>query len=60
MLIGDTTDKKAVLSFRRHTNEKLSRHGCNQSNFRENVRVKGAITPADVSLVRSDVGHTLP
>ena len=29
-------------------------------NFREDVKVSGAITATDVRLVRSDVGHTLP
>jgi hypothetical protein len=30
------------------------------TNFREDVNIDGAITSADVSLVKSDVGHTLP
>jgi hypothetical protein len=30
------------------------------SNFREDVSVTGAITSADVRLVRSAVGHSLP
>jgi hypothetical protein len=30
------------------------------SNFREDVKISGTITSADVSQVKSDVGHHLP
>jgi hypothetical protein len=30
------------------------------TNFRDDVAVNGAITRADVDLIRSDLGHSLP
>jgi hypothetical protein len=60
MLIGDTTGDKTVNnSDVRQTRGQVGM-AVSASNFREDVNVNGAITSADVSLVRSDVGHTLP
>jgi len=60
MLAGDTTGDKTV------DNSDLSQtrgqlgQPVTASNFREDVKVDGAITSADVRVVRSDRGHTLP
>jgi uncharacterized delta-60 repeat protein len=60
MLIGDTTGDKTV----NNSDVTLTRGQVGlpvtASNFREDVNVNGAITSADVRLVRSDVGHSLP
>jgi hypothetical protein len=60
MLIGDTNGDKTV----NHSNVTQTRGQVGlpvtASNFREDVNVDGAITSADVSLVRSNVGHSLP
>jgi hypothetical protein len=60
MLIGDTTGDKTV-----NNSDVTQTRGqvglpVSASNFREDVNIDGAITSADVSLVRSDIGHTLP
>jgi hypothetical protein len=60
MLIGDTTGDKTVNNPDvTHTRGQVGMT-VSASNFREDVKVNGAITSADVSLVRSDIGHTLP
>jgi subtilisin family serine protease len=60
MLIGDTTGDKTV-----NNSDVTQTRGqvglpVTGSNFREDVNDDGAITSADVSLVKSDLGHTLP
>jgi hypothetical protein len=60
ILIGDTNGDKTV-----NNSDVTQTRGqvglpVTDSNFREDVNVDGAITSADVSLVRSDVGHSLP
>ena len=60
MLIGDTNGDKTV-----NNSDVTQTRGqvglpVTASNFREDVNVNGAITSADVSLVRSNVGHILP
>ncbi|HEY8671303.1 MAG TPA: delta-60 repeat domain-containing protein, partial [Terriglobales bacterium] len=60
MLIGDTNGDKTV----NNSDVSQTRGQVGQpvtgSNFREDVNVNGAITPTDVRLVRSDLGHILP
>jgi hypothetical protein len=60
MLIGDTTGDKTVNN--PDVTQTRGQVGLpvSASNFREDVTIDGANTSADVSLVRSDVGHTLP
>ena len=60
MLIGDTTGDKTVSNSDVAQTRGQVGVAVTASNFREDVKVNGAITSADVSLVRSDVGHTLP
>ena len=60
MLVGDTTgNKKVDQSDVTQTRGQVGR-AVTASNFREDVNADGAVTSADVSLVRSDIGHTLP
>ncbi len=60
MLVGDTTgNKKVDQSDITQTRSQVGR-AVNAGNFREDVNADGAVTSADVSLVRSDIGHTLP
>jgi hypothetical protein len=60
MLIGDTNGGKTV----NHSDVTQTRGQVGlpvtASNFREDVNFDGAITSADVSMVRSNVGHSLP
>jgi subtilisin family serine protease len=60
MLIGDTTGDKTVNN--PDVTQTRGQVGLpvSASNFREDVNIDGAITSTDVSLVRSDIGHTLP
>ena len=60
MLIGDTTGDKTVNGSDVTQTRGQVGMAVTNTNFREDVKVNGAITPADVRLVRSDVGHTLP
>jgi hypothetical protein len=60
MVIGDTTGDKTVNNPDVTQTRGQVGMTVSASNFREDVKVNGAITSADVSLVRSDVGHTLP
>jgi hypothetical protein len=60
MLIGDTTGDKTVNNADVTQTRGQVGLPVTGSNFRENVKVDGAITSADVSLVRSDIGHSLP
>ena len=59
MLIGDTTADKTVSNPDVTQTRGQVGMPVTGSNFREDVNIDGAITSADVSLVRSDVGHTL-
>jgi hypothetical protein len=60
MLIGDTNGDKTVNnSDVRQTRGQVGLP-VTASNFREDVNVDGAITSKDVSLVRSNLGHSLP
>jgi len=60
MLIGDTNGDKTVNNFDvRQTRDQVGLP-VTTSNFREDVNVNGAITSADVSLVTSNGGHSLP
>ena len=60
MLIGDTTaDKRVTNSDVTQTRGQVGQP-VTGSNFREDVKVDGAINNADLTLVRSDVGHSLP
>jgi photosystem II stability/assembly factor-like uncharacterized protein len=60
MLIGDTTGNKTV--DRSDVTQTKGQVGLpvTASNFREDVKISGTITSADVSQVKSDVGHHLP
>ena len=60
MLIGDTTGNKTVDNSDVTQTRGQVGVAVTAANFREDVKVNGAITPADVRLVRSDLGHTLP
>ena len=60
MLIGDTTGDKTVNNSDVAQTRGQVGVAVTASNFREDVTVNGGITTADVRLVRSDVGHTLP
>ncbi len=60
MLIGDTTGDKTVNNSDVAQTRGQVGVAVTASNFREDVKVNGGITTADVRLVRSDVGHTLP
>jgi hypothetical protein len=60
MLIGDTTGDKTVSNSDVTQTRGQVGLPVTDSNFREDVNVDGAITSPDVSLVRSDVGHSLP
>jgi hypothetical protein len=60
MLIGDTTGDKTVNNLDVTQTRGQVGLPVTGTNFREDVNIDGAITSADVSLVRSDVGHTLP
>jgi subtilisin family serine protease len=60
MLIGDTTGDKTVSNSDVTQTRGQVGLPVSASNFREDVNIDGAITSADVSLVRSDLGHTLP
>jgi hypothetical protein len=60
MLIGDTNGDKTVNNPDvRQTRDQVGQP-VTESNFREDANVNGAITSTDVSLVRSNVGHSLP
>jgi hypothetical protein len=60
MLIGDTNGDKTVNnSDVRQTRGQVGLP-VTGTNFREDVKVNGAITSKDVSLVRSNLGHSLP
>jgi len=60
MLIGDTNGANTV----NHSDVRQTRGQVGlpvtASNFGEDVNVDGTITSGDVSLVRSNVGHSLP
>jgi hypothetical protein len=58
--IGDTTGDKTVNGSDVTQTRGQVGKSVTGANFREDVTVDGAITFADVRLVRSDVGHTLP
>ena len=60
MLIGDTTGNKTVKNSDVTQTRDQVGMAVTSSNFREDVRVNGAIHTADVRLVRSAVGHSLP
>ena len=60
MLIGDANGNKTVSRFDVTQTSGQVGAAVTTSNFREDVNVTGAITSADVSLVRSNVGHVLP
>jgi hypothetical protein len=60
MLIGDTTGDKTVNNADVTQTRGQVGMPVTASNFREDVNIDGAITSADVSLVRSNVGHSLP
>ena len=60
MLIGDTTGDKTVNNSDVAQTRGQVGVAVTASNFREDVKVNGGITTADVRLVRSDVGHSLP
>ena len=60
MLISDTTGDKTVSNSDVTQTRGQVGMPVTASNFREDVNITGTITSADVSLVRSDVGHTLP
>ena len=60
MLIGDTTADKTVSNSDVAQTRGQVGVPVTTSNFREDVKVNGGITTADVRLVKSDVGHTLP
>ena len=59
MLIGDTNGDKTVNQFDVSQTRSQVGQPVTGSNFRKTT-VNGAITSADVRLVRSDLGHTLP
>ncbi|HEY1768654.1 MAG TPA: hypothetical protein VGG02_00185 [Chthoniobacterales bacterium] len=60
ILIGDVNADKSVNS----PDTTAARHEIGMpvgaTNFRDDVAVNGAITRADVDLIRSDLGHSLP
>ena len=60
MLIGDTTGDKTVN--RSDVTQTKSQVGLpvTGSNFREDVKVNGAINASDVGQVRANLGHTIP
>jgi hypothetical protein len=60
MLIGDTTGDKTVN--RSDVTQTRSQVGLpvTGSNFREDVKVNGAINASDVGQVRAELGHTIP
>lgn len=60
MLIGDTTGDKTVSNSDVAQTRGQVGVAVTASNFREDVRVNGEIAPADVRLVRSNLGHSLP
>jgi hypothetical protein len=60
MLIGDTTGDKTVNNSDVTQTRGQVAIAVSASNFREDVNIDGTITSEAVSLVRSDVGHTLP
>jgi hypothetical protein len=59
MLIGDTNGDKTVNNPDVTQTRGQVGMPVTASNFREDVTIDGAITSADVSLVRSDLGHSL-
>jgi hypothetical protein len=60
VLIGDTIGDKTVNNPDVTQTRGQVGMPVSASNFREDVNIDGAITSADVSLVRSNVGHSLP
>jgi uncharacterized delta-60 repeat protein len=60
MLVGDTGGNKSVGSADVSQTRGQVGKAVTAGNFREDVDVTGSITSADVSLVRSNLGHTLP
>jgi serine protease AprX len=60
MLIGDTTGDKTVNNADVTQTRGQVGMPVTASNFREDVNINGTITSADVSLVKSDLGHSLP
>ena len=60
MLIGDTNGNKTVSNADVTQTRNQIGMAVTGSNFREDVNVTGAITSADVSVVRSHVGNGLP
>jgi hypothetical protein len=60
MLIGDTTGDKTVNNADVTQTRGQVGMAVTATNFREDVNTNGTITSADVSLVKSDVGHSLP
>jgi hypothetical protein len=60
MLIGDTTGDKTVNNADVTQTRGQVGLPVTGTNFREDVNINGTITSADVSLVKSDLGHSLP
>jgi uncharacterized delta-60 repeat protein len=60
MLIGDTSGNKTVNNADVTQTRRQVGMAVTASNFREDVNVTGTITSTDVSLVQSNVGHSLP
>ncbi len=60
MLIGDTNGDKTVSNPDVAQTRAQVGMAVTASNFREDVKVNGGINTADVQLVRSDLGHSLP
>ena len=60
LLIGDTDGNKTVNGADVSLTRSQVGAPVTISNFREDVKVNGAINPADVRQVKANVGHSLP
>ena len=60
MLIGDVNGDKTVNNTDANLNKGQDGRAVTNANFREDVRISGIITSADVREVNGAKGHTLP
>ena len=60
VLAGDVDGNKTVENFDLSTVKHDNGDPVTSANFREDVKVDGAINSADVRTVRNDLGHSLP